>query len=260
MSSHNQQGNIRIDQEEIDVALNKIGRNRDRSVAFGRYRQYIEEINLPRTIRAGDEYVSTTEPLLIIRRNLPVHWEIFQRPYFHVARKIRIKFHWDGLRVLGANMEEPNCFLMPVPFKAGVSSNWFLKLTCQPDCAPGNKSLYVSIEILRENLLLWLLAGCIKIISILSLLTTISLPFLYYASKAVRTYVNSEIGFTGTGTISLAAVIIFSIFILSRHMDDVLPTLMSDANTPPLIKTDSNSKRIMDYAIQVTKAVVTQKR
>ena len=239
--------------DDIDAIINAIGQHQGGYVSFGRFQSYIDSITLPESIRAGDEYVSITEPVLVLKRKVSVLRELFQKPYFHIARKIRIKFHWDGIHILGANMEEPNCFLMPIPFHNNEPHNWFLKLSCLKDCAPGKKSLYVSVEILRENLITSFVVFLAKTFAILSLLITLIFPILYFLSDTVRIYINNEIGVSGSGTISLAAVLIFSILIISKQFDEVFPRLVPDQNTPPLALTDSHSKDIVLFTLNVIK-------
>ena len=239
-------------QGTVDILTEQIGQRQSGSVTFGKYKRYVEAITLPKSIRVGDEFVSITDPFLILKRDVSRWDEFFQKPYFHIARKIRIKFHWDGIHVLGANMEEPNSFVLPIPSKVEEQDNWFLKLSCLPDCSPGEKSLYVSVEILRENMITRLIVWIAKSLAMLSLLVTLSLPFLYFISDAMRLYINSQFGISGNGAISLAAVLIFSILIISKQFDEVFPRLVPDESASPLPLTDTNSKDIVLYALKVT--------
>lgn len=124
-------------QATLDMMTKRLRERQGGSITFGKYERYVDAIILPSSIRVGDEYVSIIKPFLILKRDISRWNEFFEKPYFHIARKIRIKFHWDGIHVLGANMEEPNCFVFPIPSQINEQHNWFLKLSCLPDCAPG---------------------------------------------------------------------------------------------------------------------------
>ena len=215
-------------------------------------RDFIDSINLPHQMYVGQEIVTTDNPVVVLRRRKSVIKEIFSRPIFCVTKKVRLTFHWEGIHVIGANMVTPNCFILPVPNKKNLG-NWYFKVSCLPTCAPGIKPLYITVDTLRENLILKEISVLSKVFAVLSLLALITLPFLYFINDTVRMYINLNItGKPGTGYITIASLILFSIIILSKRFDEIFTTLQQDKSY--LVTDEHGAKMIGSSGIEVKKS------
>lgn len=151
------------------------------SSGYGNPGNYIKSINLPHQLQIGEEYVSESTPVIILKRELSIIREFFQRPYFSIAKEIRVQFHWEGIKIVGSYMEEPNKFVFPLPTKKGEHNehNWYLKVICSNDAKPGFKPLYVSIDTFSENMLLKWTLKLFKILSLIALLGIVIIGIFY---------------------------------------------------------------------------------
>jgi hypothetical protein len=211
--------------------------------AFQNVQDFIRFIHLPPKICVGDEYVSTTEPtIILIRGKRPIR-ELFSWPLFHVTKKIRVRFHWDGIEVLGSNMESPNCFLFSIPEKYMETYKWYLKISCLPTCSTGKKTLYLSIETLSENLLLKVISIISKFLAIVALLACVCLPFFYYFSSSVKANIDQLVySEPQVGYLSIPALILFVIILFSKQMDDSFSTLLNKERDPGLVNENIGGK------------------
>ncbi|MEW5939856.1 MAG: hypothetical protein ACOYZ8_00785 [Chloroflexota bacterium] len=206
------------------------------SVEFGDISNFIQEINIPRTIRVGSEIVSTTRPFLVLARKQSVLKEIFSKPFFSYTKRLRIRFHWNGLQVIGSGMESPNCFVLNVP-SHNKTANWYLKLSCLPDCSTGEKPLYISVDAYRENIFLKAMSMLTKLVAALALIITVALPFLYYLSDSIRMYINRAIiGEADTGYVTIMALVVFSFVLFSKRIDEIFSSLFQEHITVFLIE------------------------
>jgi hypothetical protein len=215
------------------------------------YGDFIKTINIPDNIYIGEEVVNTNTPMIIIHRNKKILRELFSRPLFNYTKKIRIRFHWEGIHVIGANMENPNSFIFPIPVNSEVN-NWFLKMVCLPDCSEGVKPLYVSVDTFRENLVLRLISISAKIVAIIALFSLILLPFIYTKSDAVNNYIEKEIlGNQSVNNITLPVLFLFIIVLFSKRFDEIFTTLKQD--TEKLVLFEKGGKAI-------SKGITVEKR
>ena len=231
--------------EIIDNPLFSIpqGGTRDAGKKYGNFSDFVKAINPPRQIGIGEEIVNTDEAFVIIKRNIPILREVFAKPYFFITQKVRLTFHWEGIHILGANMESPNCFVLPVPLNEEDEANWFLKVSCLSTCSPGEKPLYVSVEQLRENLILKGVSIIAKVFAVISLCALLVLPFLYFISDTVRMYINLAVfNQSTTSSITIASLALFSIIIFSKRFDEIFTTLQHES--PSLTVLKNGTKKI----------------
>lgn len=216
--------------------------NHYRFVDAGEIENFIQQITLPSVIEVGEEIVSKERPFLILTRRKSMLSEIFSSPSLSYTKKLRIKFHWNGLQVLGSHMESPNCFIFDVPAH-NTKTSWYLKLSCLPDCTPGEKPLYISVDAYKENIIIKSLSVLLKIVAVITFLLTLALPFIYYLSDSVRAYINQAIfGEAISQNITLIALILFSFILLSRRLDEIFTTILQKPVT--IVLTESGTKMI----------------
>jgi hypothetical protein len=168
-------------------------RTSDHNVSLSRASDYISDVRFPETIKQGEEYISFNNPTLILTRRISRFKEFFSKPIGYTTKRIKVRFHWEGIDVVGSNMEEPNIFNLPLPTKKGLDNSirWYLKTICKPDCPPGRKYLYISIDTFHENQISKFFLYATKYIAtliLLGILITIPLVMIFQKELTVNSF------------------------------------------------------------------------
>jgi len=218
-------------------------------IPFGDFDDFIQRIDVPPKIVVGQEIVDPSDPIVVVKRKYSVLKEILTRPLFHIARKVRVRFHWEGIQVLGANMESPNCFVFPIP--CNQPANWYLKISCASSCPPGPRPLYVSIETLRQNLLLYAIWLLSKLVAGIALCAMAVLPFLYFRYQTARNFVDQlAFGRPASSDLTVAALVFFLIITFSKRFDEIFATLQKDETA---LESVTRGGKLVSGGIEVVK-------
>lgn len=135
-------------------------------VSFGKPSKYIQRITLPYYMEKGEEF-TPENAVIILQRKIRRIKEFFCNPLFRVAAQLRIQFHWSGIEVVGSSMEEPNCFIFDIPKKYDHYNPWYLKIISLPSSSMGLKPLYISVDVIYENIVVKFFAFFMRLITII---------------------------------------------------------------------------------------------
>jgi hypothetical protein len=179
---------------------------------FGHPSRYIHSISVPIAMEVGEELIPM-EPIITICRKVPRVREFFSKPLFRIAKYLRIQFHWDGIKVVGSCMEEPNVFRFEIPNKDDYI-RWFHKIICMNESSTGFKPLYISVDVTYEN---WLLKMILNLLRYSSLIFLLSLTAVVLLSKSIDAFshfiaANLDIG-KSTYTLSAPVVSLLIVYL-----------------------------------------------
>lgn len=133
---------------------------------------------------------------------------------------LRVSFHWgdDYIKVIGANMLEPNIFEFP---PANTRNIWFLKYTVSQDTQPAEKTPYITVEVVKTN------KFKIKIIKFISIMLII-IPIIISILKAFNSNILSSINFDisiGSLVFSFPLALFILIFFWSKKYTELITRL-----------------------------------
>jgi hypothetical protein len=210
----------------------------------------IYSISFPKNLRPGDEFLPT-RPTVVLKRNLSKLKEFFTWPFGFITKKIRIEFFWNGIEIVGSNMEKPNVLVLPFPDKTGEEANWYLKTICKGDCPPGMKPIYISIDTLHENQINKYILKFFKLISLcflLAILIAIPLALKYKGVQTMDPFIQliqKTTPLPSVTTLSPIAFLFLLLIIFWDKIDSLFESFIKPRTPSLLINLNANGMKAL---------------
>lgn len=181
---------------------------------FGTFPEFINYVALPEEMKKGEEYFSFSTPIIQIQRKRGVGNELIKNRFW-LTTKIRIHFHWNGIEILGSNMDSPNTFTLPVP-KDKLPRNWYFKVGCQKETSSGLKRLYVSFDTIHENIFLKWFLLLVKYIGLCAILSILIMSLFFRNSELFNMFLfKDNLGDNLTPLKNASTFLILLLFIIA---------------------------------------------